>query len=261
MKNHWTIALAQTLIQDGDKEANLHNMEEIIKQAHQQAADLLLFPELITTGLASKENISQLAEIREGTTLQRMQEIIRRYPMHVVYSFLESEEDNVFITSCLLDKEGKPQHYYRKTHLFTEENKLFSTGDQLETFTIEGVTFGLLTCYDIEFPEPARTLCLKGAEVLLVNSANMSPYENQHRIFCQARAIENQCYVAYCNRLGENVDYVYRGESVIVDPYGTLLLDLKSEAETLGITSFSLHQQTKQPYRYLTERRPELYSV
>ncbi len=259
MKKEWNIALAQISVQDGDKEANLKKIEQIMQEAHQESADLLLFPELNVTGLVAREQLSQLAEARNGNTLKTIQSIIQQYPIHVVYSFMESEGNHIYITSCLVDKEGRPQHYYRKTHLFTDENQLFSRGDRLDTFELEGVTFGMLTCYDIEFPEPARTLSLQGAQVLLVNSANMSPYENQHRIFSQARAMENQCHVVYCNRLGSNDHYDYHGESLVVHPNGTILLDLQKDKKMLGIAKLDLNPKTSHGYQYLKERRPELY--
>lgn len=260
MNQYWKIALAQMAIQDGDKEANLLNIEKNMQKAYEQSADILLLPELSVTGLVSGSEIALLAEAREGQTLKRFQQLMKTYPIYVAYSFIESEGEDLFITTCVVDPEGQPLHYYRKTHLFTEENQLFSKGDLLETFEIEGAKFGLLTCYDIEFPEAARTLTLKGALILLVNSANMSPYENQHRIFCQARAMENQCYVVYCNRIGENDHYIYHGESFVVGPTGKLLLDLQSDTEAMGIATLSRNEKTKCTYHYLKERRPELYS-
>ncbi|WP_134704542.1 carbon-nitrogen hydrolase family protein [Ammoniphilus sp. YIM 78166] len=259
MKKEWNIALAQIPIQDGDKEANLKKIEQVIQEAHQLSADLLLLPELIVTGLVEREQLFQLAEARNGHTLKTIQRIIHKYPIHVVYSFMESEGNNVYITSCLVDKEGEPQHYYRKAHLFTDENQLFSKGDHLDTFELEGVTFGMLTCYDIEFPEPARTLSMQGAQVLLVNSANMTPYENQHRIFSQARAMENQCHVVYCNRIGTNDHYEYHGESLVVHPNGTIVLDLQRDEETIGMAKLDLAPHASHNYHYLKERRPELY--
>lgn len=260
MKRDWKIALAQMSIQDGNKDANLLSIEINIKKAHEQSADFLLFPELTVTGLVSPKEAVNLAEARDGYSLRRIQRILQSYPIHVAYSFIESDDEDLFITTCVVDPQGQPLHYYRKTHLFTEENQLFSTGDQLETFEIDETTFGLLTCYDIEFPEAARTLSLKGAQVLLVNSANMSPYEHQHRIFCQARAMENQCYVVYCNRTGENDHYEYHGESFAVGPKGKILLDLHSSPEAIGIATVSRREKATRHYHYLRERRPELYN-
>ncbi|RXT07264.1 nitrilase-related carbon-nitrogen hydrolase [Ammoniphilus sp. CFH 90114] len=259
MKKTWNIALAQIPVQDGNKEANLKKMEQFIQEAYQQSADLVLFPELIVTGLVSRDQLPLVAEAKDGYTCKAIRSMIHRYPIHVVYSFIEADGRDVYITSCLMNKEGQLQHYYRKTHLFTDENLLFSKGDQLETFELDGVTFGLLTCYDIEFPEPARALTLQGAQVLLVNSANMSPYENQHRIFCQARAMENHLHVVYCNRLGSNDHYEYHGESLVVHPSGKVLLDGGSDREGLGFTTLVLEEDSVHSYHYLKERRPELY--
>lgn len=259
MRQDLRIALAQLSIVDGDKARNLEKIEHSIEQAYHDAADILVLPELVLTGFLSAERMKMLAEPRNGASLQRIQSLIRKYPVYVVYSFPEyTADDELYITSCLLDKTGQPLAYYRKTHLFTEESSVFSPGQELVTVDVEGIKLGFLTCYDIEFPEPARVLALKGVNLLIVNSANMEPYELLHRTFITARALENQIFVAYCNRIGSNQKYRYCGQSAVIAPTGRVAGTCEGDLEAIEVVDISLKdiEHAKLDFNYLRERRP-----
>lgn len=256
------VALAQLPVVDGDKKKNLERIEKSIEQAYGQSADLLVFPELILTGFVQAEQLVKLAESREGESLTRIKEKISKYPIHLVYSFLEFvAEDEIYITTCFLHKNGTPLQYYRKTHLFADESLILHKGNKWTELNLGGFKIGLLTCYDIEFPETARTLALKGVNLLIVNSANMSPYEHRHRIFIIARALENHCFVAYCNRIGSSSLYEYHGQSAVIGPDGKVLMEIEDDMEMVKVTDISLEQveQSKSIFNYIVERRSELY--
>jgi predicted amidohydrolase len=262
MKKTWKIALAQLSVVDGDKETNLEKIENAIEQAYQLSADLLVLPELVLTGLVPGEQMKTLAETRDGESLKRIQKKLGTCPVHLVYSFPEFVSDNeIYITTCLIHKDGEPMAYYRKTHLFAEERLVFTKGNDWTEVVLEGVKLGLLTCYDIEFPEPARTLAVKGVKLLVVNSANMAPYEQIHRLCICARALENQCFVVYCNRIGSNSAYEYHGQSAVVGPDGNVIAEIEEDAETVKVVEISLEQieNAKSVFDYLKDRRPELY--
>ena len=249
------LALGQLDVVSGDKEANLQKIERAIAEAHTQQADLLLLPELVLTGFTP--DMKALAESREGESLQQVQQMIATYPLHVLYSFPEIEGERVYITTVLLDSKGKPLAFYRKNHLFMQEAEQIAPGDRLVRLTVGAWRIGILTCYDIEFPEPARHLALQGLDLLLVNSANMTPYEEIHRLFIRARAAENQCFVAYCNRVGADRWFTYQGESAVVSPLGEVLMEVERQREVVQTTSLSLQRvaAAKEQYDYLQERR------
>lgn len=189
--------------------------------------------------------------------------MVKTYPVSVLYSFPEYVTDEeMYITSCLVGKDGKALAYYRKTHLFTDESKVFSSGKEWTKVSLGDVTIGMLTCYDIEFPEPARALALQGVNLLIVNSANMAPYEYIHRLFIQARALENQLFVVYCNRIGSNEKYEYHGQSAIVGPDGKILSEIAEDLEEIQMVDISLEdiKKSKEVFNYLADRRCELYS-
>ena len=138
---------------------------------------------------------------------------------------------------------------------------MFAPGAALRPpFTWLGVRWGVLCCYHIEFPEPARTLALRGAQCLLVPSANMKPWGPSHRTFARARAIENHCWVAYANAVGRASGYDFEGESRLVDPLGRVLCDAeRPEAVVGGDVAVRVADDARAVGDYLTQRRPELY--
>lgn len=262
MKQKWNIAIAQLDCAEGNKEQNLQKIEWAIEQAHAQGAELLILPELILTGFVNKTRMLELAEMRKGPSMKRIQEKLVQYPLHVLYSFPElAGEQIVYNTSCLLNPRGEALEYYRKIHAFNDERQVFNSGNEWAVANVEGVKMGMLTCFDIEFPEASRTLALKGAKLLLVNSANMEPYEYHHRTFSLARAMENHCFVAYCNRVGANRRHTYHGQSAVISPTGKVLLDLGDDVEAVRTVEIDLEEvnRSKEVFNYLEERRSELY--
>lgn len=256
------IALAQLSVADGNKEVNLRNMEEVLKKASQECADIVILPELNLTGLVSKEQMKTIAEPREGDSFKRIQKMIETYPVSLVYSFPEYiSENEMYITTCFMNKEGEAVAYYRKTHLFTDEKEIFAKGNEWVTVRLGSLTIGFLTCYDIEFPEPARTLALNGVHLLIVNSANMEPYAYIHRLFACARALENQFFLVYCNRIGSNEKYKYCGESAVIGPDGKLMAEIEKDAELVKFVDICAEDLKKSTvaFDYMVDRRPELY--
>jgi (R)-amidase len=150
---------------------------------------------------------------------------------------------------------------YDKTHLFDREKTVFTPGAALESpFAWSGVRFGVLCCFDIELPEPARTLALRGAQCLLVPSANMEPWGIHHRAYVRSRALENHAFVAYANAVGAASGYVFEGGSCLVDPLGRVLCDAgRDETVVWADVDLGVADEARAVGDYLGERRPELY--
>ena len=150
---------------------------------------------------------------------------------------------------------------YDKTHLFDREKSVFTPGAVLEQpFAWSGVRFGVLCCFDIELPEPSRTLALRGAQCLLVPSANMEPWGESHRAFVRSRALENHVFVAYANAVGPASGYVFEGGSCLVDPLGRILCDAgRDETVVWADLDVAVADEARRVGDYLSERRPELY--
>jgi predicted amidohydrolase len=172
-----------------------------------------------------------------------------------------STENPVFDTTVVIAPSGELLTVYDKTHLFDREREAFTPGAELQPpFAFAGLRFGVLCCFDIEFPEPARTLALRGAQCLLVPSANMAPWGPTHRAFVRARALEDHCFVAYANAVGSASGYEFEGESCLVDPLGRLLCDAeRRETVVWGDVDAAVAGEARAVGDYLAQRRPELY--
>ena len=107
---------------------------------------------------------------------------------------------------------------YRKTHLFGAEREAYLAGDSLAPIVLGGRTLGVMVCFDMEFPEVARTLAVQGADLLVTISANPSPFELDHDLFARARALENGLPHVYVNRVGEESGFRFAGRSLALDP-------------------------------------------
>jgi 5-aminopentanamidase len=262
MEKNLRVALAQLSIIDGNKRENLNKVEIALQEASKESADILLLPELNLSGLVSKEQMKIIAEPLKGESYELIQKMVMAYQVALLYSFPEYvSEEEIYITSCLMDINGQILTSYRKTHLFSEENQIFSQGDRLNKVNFGGFSVGLLTCYDIEFPEPARTLALEGVNLLIVNSANMEPYEYIHRLFIRARALENQCFVVYSNRIGKNEIFHYHGQSAVIGPDGKVIAEIEKDVEAVKIVDISSEALKKSTslFNYKADRRPNLY--
>jgi 5-aminopentanamidase len=104
-------------------------------------------------------------------------------------------------------------------------------------------------------------LALQGINLLIVNSANMAPYEYIHRLFIRARALENQCFVVYCNRIGMNEKYEYHGQSAVIGPDGKIIAELEEDVESVGIIDIAIEEihNATSVFNYREDRRPGLY--
>lgn len=162
----------------------------------------------------------------------------------------------------MIDAHGRSLCNYRKTHLFGElDRAMFSAGaDHFPVVELDGWKVGLLICYDIEFPENARRLALGGAELILVPTANMAPYDFVCQVTVRARAQENQCYLVYANYCSSEDDIQYCGQSSIIGPDGSLLA-MGGRDECLLLAELEHEQvvQGREAFPYLTDLRQELH--
>lgn len=219
------IVLAQVDIKLGDKEANVKKAWEIIRNSK---ADLLLFPELFTTGFDYR-HLRELAESIPGETTDALVKSLGS--SLVAGSILEKKGRDIYNTFVLLGREGVLGRY-RKVHLFMEEKDGFAPGKDVVAVETEYGVLGLAICYDIRFPDLFNELMRKGAEAVLVCAQFPAARIDHWRTLLRARAIENQYYVLATNRVGK--DYrEYGGGSMAVDPCGRVLVSGGTREEVL----------------------------
>lgn len=247
-----------------DPAANLQRLHQVAMEA--KGADLLVLPEMFMTGYnIGAEAVSTLAEVYNGEWAQQIGRIAKAAGLAIVYGYPERTADGqIYNAVQLIDAHGERLCNYRKSHLFGDlDRAMFSPGEaELPVVELNGWKLGFLICYDLEFPENARRLALAGAELIVVPTANMIPFDFVADVTVRARAFENQCYVAYANYCGHEGDIQYCGQSSVAAPDGSrIALAGLDEALIVGELDRQLMNDSRQANRYLSDRRPELYGA
>ena len=246
------------------RQDSLDALERAAGSAADAGARLLVTPELSLTGYALGDTVAAHAETADGPAAQEVAKIAARYGLGVVYGYPERAGDSghLYNSIQLIGPDGTSLANYRKTHLYGDfEKTAFHTGDQLVVQAeLDGVRLGLLVCYDVEFPEPVRAHALAGTELLLVPTALMRPYEFVPTTLIPTRAWENQLYLAYTNRHGEEGEFTFAGLSALAAPDGTVRARAGT-GEDLVVADVdpALLVASRAENTYLTDRRPRLY--
>lgn len=264
------VALVQLCPVDGDKARNLAAAGAAVAAAAGEGARLVVLPEYALAGFPAAR-MRELAEPLEGPSLDAFRRMAGENGVCLVAGLPRRGEPGetgspggeppVFDTTVAVAPDGELLTVYDKTHLFDREQAVFAAGAALQDpFSFRGVRFGVLCCFDVEFPETARTLALRGAQCLVVPSANMKPWGPSHRAFVRARAIENHCWVAYANAVGRASGYDFEGESCLVDPFGQVIADAGRRGSVVGgDVVLAAADDARAVGDYLAQRRPELY--
>ncbi|MFJ7770514.1 carbon-nitrogen hydrolase family protein [Streptomyces sp. NPDC097107] len=255
-------ALLQSSGRPGSTAENLKVLDEAAGRAAAAGAGLLVTAELFLTGYAIGDDVAVLAEPADGDSADAVAEIAGRYGLAVVYGYPERAGESVFNSVQLISADGTRVANYRKTHLFgCFERDHFTPGEQpVVQAELDGVTVGLMICYDVEFPENVRAHALAGTDLLLVPTAQMHPFQFVAESVVPVRAFENQMYVAYVNRVGREGEFEFVGLSVLAGPDGTARARAgRAEELVLGDVDPVLLAASREANPYLKDRRPGLY--
>lgn len=219
----------QLAVKPNDVEANITKCLEWLDKAVKLGAELVVYPETITTGFAtglSKEKLWDLVDFIPGKTTEKMQKAARDYGVYVVWTTYErgSERGIVYNTALLIGRNGDIVGKYRKTHPFPSERVegggWTTPGDKAEVFRTDLANIGMIICYDGDFPDLVTTLALKGAEVVVRPSALLRTYDHWWAINF-ARAYDNHVYMIAVNAVGSDAaGNYYFGHSMIIAPNG-----------------------------------------
>ncbi|MEM2996001.1 MAG: nitrilase-related carbon-nitrogen hydrolase [Candidatus Bathyarchaeia archaeon] len=257
------ICAVQLLCKLGDKKANLQRIERWLKDLHKGEPDLILFPELSTTGynpLLIGERFRKMAEPIPGPTTERLSKEADEYNTMIVLGIVEREGEKIYNSAAMVEPNGQISKY-RKAHLFGYEPRFFDPGEDYPVFNTERGCLGLMICYDSSFPEVARILALKGAELILVPSAWRYQDRDIWRIVINTRAFENTVYVAASNRIGIEGDLHLFGNSKIIDPRGLTISEGEFDNEVAVFAELDLGKINKyrDELRMLRDRKPHTY--
>ncbi|MEB3103854.1 carbon-nitrogen hydrolase family protein [Ferviditalea candida] len=211
----------------GDKQQNLSKAGQLIAEAVSLGAKLIVLPELFNTGYRVEEQDPDLAEPIPGTTTDWMMEQAREHDIYLVGCIMEqgSPKGVVYDTAIITGPQGLIGSY-RKIYLWNAELTRFCRGGEYPVFELEFGCLGMQICYDVGFPEAARTLSQKGADIIVYPSAFGMPRLYAWDIATRSRALENGVYLIAANRSGiEKGQTEFCGTSRIVNPKGQVLAE------------------------------------
>jgi omega-amidase len=258
------IVLLQMDITLGEPAMNYERLQMMLEQAvqHTPRPDVIVFPEMWNTGYAL-DRLEHLADHQGERTIALLSAFAREYQVNLVAgSIADKQVDQIYNQTYVFNRAGEIIAQYAKIHLFRlmDEHQFLTAGELLGTLQIDGIPAGMMICYDIRFPELSRVLALGGAQILFVPAQWPHPRLLHWRSLLIARAIENQMYVVACNRVGKSGDSQFFGHSMVIDPWGEVMIEGTEQEEILHITiDLDLVQRVRKKIPIFADRRPQLY--
>lgn len=269
-----TVATVQLKPRLGEIEDNLVKMSEMISTiASQQRVDLIVFPELITSGYELGVRFTEMAQRVPGPTVNLIAQRANEYGVYVAFGMVVKErvESVLYNSAILIGPEGDLVEVYNKTHLRGEERMAFREGFKMPVIETEMGTIGLMIGYDLAFPEVARSLTLDGAEIIAVLANWEAPAIDEWKTYLRARAYENAVYMVGSNRVGEDVTLTFGGESMVVGPRGQIYASLAGETdektgaplEGFAVARIDLDEvrHAREEYQLIQNRQPTVYKT
>ncbi len=269
------IALAQ-MAMTTQKRENLVSSLTSLEKASKDSADLIFYPEVQLSpffaqfpgnpggccgGMTGPEAITA-----DDEAFVTFREYCRKYQIAASPNFYFRENGKNYDASFLIDRAGEVIGCQKMVHIaqaeyFYEQDYYTPSDDGFHVFDLGGIKVGIVVCFDRHYPESIRTEALRGAELILIPTANtrqepMELFEQEIRV----QAFQNECYIAMCNRVGREAEMDFAGESLVVDPDGCTIAKAGSGEELL---TAEIDAEIVRRYRkerpYLNLRRPELY--
>lgn len=249
----------------GCPDENFAHAAQLMEQAMEQQPDVLVLPETWNTGFFPKDNLAALSDEDGQRVKAELGSLAAKYKVNLVAGSVSNRRNGkVYNTAMVFDRSGTCIASYDKTHLFTPmgEHLSYTPGDHLCRFQLDGVSCGLIICYDIRFPELTRSLTVQGLDLMFVVSQWPAVRIPHLRTLTTARAIENQMFVACCNSCGRTDDTVYGGTSALIDPWGnTVALAGTAEQLLTGNLDMNVLNEIRNTIPVFRDRRPELYQI
>ncbi len=263
-----TIAIAQ-ICSSPDKQENLDKALDWVKQVKEKGASSIVFPEFLmafSPESQTAEDLAALAEPIDGPFMTSIKQCAKATGVAVLATIYEKcpVANRVYDTGVWIDGLGNTTSVYRKVHLYDafgfKESAKFHPGDDIAPLVQEGESqFGIMICYDLRFPEMARMLALRGANILVAPSGWVQgDLKLEHwQTMIKARSLENGCYVVAPGQIGN----IYIGHSMVVDPLGRTIAEL-GEKESLELVDLdpTLITTVREKLPLLKNRRVDVYA-
>lgn len=256
-----TISLAQMDPAWAQPEVNLARTRELALEAGRRGSDLVLFPELWLSDY-DLAHAQKYASAPGSGAFALLSDVARQGSVHLVGSLLETDGERMYNTAALFAPRGELVAAYRKTHLFAPmgEVRYLHSGNELPVFDLPWGRCALAICYDLRFPEVFSHYAAAGARIAFLVAQWPLRRVAHWQTLIRARAIENQMFVAACNRVGQAGDERFGGHSVICNPWGQEVVEGgENEVLLTAQIDLALVEQVRTQSPFLADRRPELY--
>lgn len=255
------ISLAQIDIALGQPQVNLTKVQKLMAEAGRRGSDVVLLPELWSTGY-DLENAGQYATSLDEGLSAELAVLARENAIHICGSLLSVQDGHYYNTAPFFSPAGKRLGHYSKIHLFRlmDEDKHLAAGQATPVLDLPWGKSAIAICYDLRFPELFRRYALAGARIIFLPAEWPYPRLEHWRTLLQARAIENQLFIAACNRVGESKGERFCGHSAIYDPWGRVVVEASDDEVLLTASvDMALVEETRRAIPVFADRRPELY--
>lgn len=263
------VALAQFRVTQSDPAANLSRAAARIEEAKSYGAEMVLFPEMWTTGFHWGWNREHAHE--QEAVADEIAKLARRHAVWIAGSILlqnaEGKPANTFI---LFSPNGDRVAHYRKIHLFGmfQEQKTLAPGEGMVTYDWPWGKIGFSICYDLRFPELFRSYALAGVNLQILPAAFPQPRLEHWIVLLRARAIENQMYVLAVNQVGterfeDESEATYFGASMIINPWGEVIAQGSETTQEILFARLDMDvvQDVRAKMPVFEDRRPDLYRL
>lgn len=256
------IACVQLNIAFGDPKENFRKVEEKVRKAAMLNAEIVVLPEMWNTGY-DLTNLEEIADVNGEDTKSLLTRLAKELHINIIGGSVSTKRGNHFFnTMYVVNNIGEVIAEYDKAHLFKlmDEHLYLKAGTDKNIFSLNDVDMGGVICYDLRFPEWFRTHSLAGAKVIFVPAQWPAGRIDHWKILLQARAIENQCFIVAVNRVGEDLNNSFNGNSMVIAPWGEVLW-LGAEEETIGLVEINLDEvdEVRKRIPVFQDRRVDIY--
>ncbi len=262
------LSLIQMNSRTGARDENVARACAFVDEAARQDPDIIILPEFFNTEYFPQYRdygYMNYAEPEDGYTQTRLKQKAKQHGIHVVSTIFEMARPGLYYdTAMLINPQGQIIGKYRKVHpaaLLSLEKIYFRGGSSFPVFRVGEWTIGFSICYDNLFPESCRCLTLHGAELIIAPYATpvADPWEN----FLTTRALENGVFLAACNHVGKEGEWIMSGKSMIIDPLGKILTQAGPTEEQIVTAECDREAviRARQRFPFARDRRPDAYGA
>jgi deaminated glutathione amidase len=282
MRNASSLVAIVQMRSSEDKRENMKLSLDFVKEAARKKASLVCFPEFQMAFSPRNQSVKKLTKIAEtidqSNFILTLSESARRNRINIIATIYEKNAKNnssrssmnqfdnrVYDTAVIINSNGAICSVYRKLHMydalgFRESAKMIAGNTIEKPVKTSAGNLGLMICYDVRFPEVSRILAINGADILAVPSAWVHGImkEEHWQTILKARAIENGSYVVAPDQVG----HIFSGRSMVVDPFGIVILDMgnREGMEVIEIDKSRI-QKARESLPLLKNRRTDVYSI